>query len=80
MAPIALYSAPMSHLGADRRGQLGLLRTARVALHAHRDRPSTLYRWLLGGGGGLKLHSLSGRGFVQPGLSAIRHLTAAGKA
>ena len=80
MARFALYSAPMSHLGVDRQGQLGLLRTARVALHAHRDRPSTLHRWLLAGGGGLKLHSLSGRGFVQHGLSAIRHQPAAGKA
>ncbi len=80
MAPIALYSAPMSHLGADRGGQWRLLRPVRVTLHAHRHRPSRLHRQLLGGGGGLKLHSLSGRGFVQQGLFAIRHQAAAGKA
>ena len=72
-APIALYSAAMSQLTADRQGQARLLRTATAALHAHLCRSSTLRRQFLGATGGLKLHSLSGRGFVQPGLSAIRH-------
>ena len=79
-APFTLYSATMSQLEVARPDQLMLLRTARAALHAHRDRPSTVYRNLLAGRGGLKMHSLTGRGFVQQGLSAIRHHTAAGRA
>ena len=80
IAPIALYSATMSQLEADRQGQLMLLRTASAAFPGHLCRSSTLHGQLLVGAGGLKLHSLSGRGFVQPGLSAIRHYLAAGNA
>ena len=58
MAPVTLYSAAMSQLGADRPGQLGLLRPAGAALCGNLCRSSTLHRELLGGTGGLKLHSL----------------------
>ncbi len=78
--PITLYSTTMSQLEADRPGQMGLLRAASVALRANLSRSSTLSRQFLTAGGGLKLHSLSGRGFVQPGLSAIRHQPASADA
>ena len=80
IAAIALYSATMNQLGAERQGDFGLLRAASAALHANLCRPSNSYRLLLEAGGGLKLHSLSGRGFVQPGLSTVRHHPAAGSA
>ena len=76
--PVALYSATMSQQEADRPGRLGLLRTASATFCANRYRSSTLRHQLFVAGGGLKPHSLSGRGFVQPGLSAIRHNPAAG--
>ena len=72
-APSTLYSATMSQLGADRQGQSQSLRLAGAALCADLYRSSTLRRKLRVGVGGLKPHSLRGRGFVQPGLSAIRH-------
>ncbi len=80
IAPIALYSATMSQMETDRPGQLGLLRTASAALRANLCRSSTLHRQIHAATGRLKPHSLSGRGFVQPGLSAIRHHPAAGNA
>ena len=79
-APIALYSAAMSQLATDRQGQASLLRTAIAALHAHLCRSSILRRQFLDATGELKLHSLSVRGFVQPGLSAIRHQPASAEA
>ncbi len=80
IVPITLYSATMSQLEADRPGQLVLLRPASGSLRANLCRSSTFHRLLLATGGGLKLHSLTSRGFVQPGLSAIRHHPAAGNA
>ena len=57
-APIALYSAAMSQLAADRQGQARLLKTANAALHTHLCRSSSLLRQFLGATGKLKLHSL----------------------
>ena len=58
MAPITLYSATMSQLGADRQDQLGLLRLAGATLCANLCRSSTLHRKPPAGTGGLKRHSL----------------------
>ena len=83
IAPIALYSATMSSLEADRPALSRLLRTAKAASCADRCRSSTWHRQGIVAAGELKFHSLrsrSGRGFVQPGLSAILHQPAAGNA
>jgi len=58
MASITLYSATMSQAGADRQGQLGLLRLAGAALSANLCPSSTLCRKPPAGTGGLKRHRL----------------------
>ncbi len=82
IARIALYSGAMNRLEVDRPWVRGVTATATAFLSAARSRNSLARRLILVAAEGFKLYdgrSRSGRGFVQHGLSAIRHRPAAGE-